>query len=87
VLQFRTALSYVDDFDAKNRRGSRLEEEEEKKKAAQKKDMPKHLVSVVVGREKVGDWTIGREHGSGNVSLTNLITCLRLCPAYQHCRQ
>lgn len=50
VLQFRTALTYLDDFDTKNRRGTRAEEEEEKKKAAAapRKDMPKSLVSHAV---------------------------------------
>ncbi|BEI80237.1 hypothetical protein CcaverHIS002_0107660 [Cutaneotrichosporon cavernicola] len=41
MLQFRTSLAYLDDYDNKNR--PRAVEEEEKKKVAQRKDLPKSL--------------------------------------------
>ncbi|CAK9786063.1 hypothetical protein CC85DRAFT_15598 [Cutaneotrichosporon oleaginosum] len=41
MLQFRTSLAYLDDYDNKNR--PRAVEEEEKKRVAQRKDLPKGL--------------------------------------------
>lgn len=49
MLQFRTSLAYLDDYDNKNR--PRAVEEEEKKRVAQRKDLPKGLVSAPVRGE------------------------------------
>lgn len=46
MLQLRTSLAYLDDYDNKNR--PRAVEEEEKKKIAQRKDLPKSVVSGAV---------------------------------------
>lgn len=45
MMQFRTSLAYLDDYDNKSR--PRAVEDEEKKRAAQRKDLPKGLVSVL----------------------------------------